>query len=234
MTTPITAEIQSLSPSAIMEFFVLDMTNFEGGGIAYFHAGTNGVQTPVRWQGIEYLPLPVEVEGFDVMTKGTLPRPKIRVANISGIFSAEARQHDDLIGCRVIRKRTFLRYIDASNFPSGMNADADPNQHLEDDVWYVDRKTVENRYIIEWELASAFDVQGVMLPFRQVIQNSCPWTYRGPECGWTGDYYDKNDQVTYDSSSDFCAKRMSSCRARKRENGVIPFGGYPGAHRYDV
>jgi len=232
MTTPITAEIQSLSPSAIMEFFVLDMSNFEGGGVARFHAGTNKLQYPVWWQGVEYLPLPVEAEGFDVVTKGTLPRPKIRVANISGLFSAEVRQHDDLIGCKVTRKRTFARYLDAVNFPGGVNADADPNQFLPDDIWFVDRKTAENRYVIEWELASAFDVQGVMLPFRQVIQNSCPWKYRGPECGWMGGYYGKDDKPAADAAHDYCAKRLSSCKARFGTNN-LPFGGYPGAHRFN-
>ncbi|MCL2874782.1 MAG: phage minor tail protein L [Betaproteobacteria bacterium] len=209
------------------------MSNFEGGGIARFHAGTNGLQQPVWWQGVEYLPLPIEAEGFDIMTKGQLPRPKVRVANIGGLFSAEARQHDDLIGCKVTRKRTFMRYLDAKNFPGGVNADADPNQCLPDDIWFVDRKSIENRYVIEWELASAFDVQGVMLPFRQIIQNSCPWKYRGAECGWVGGYYDRDDKATYESGKDYCAKRLSSCRIRFGVTVDLPFGGYPGAHRFD-
>lgn len=231
MTTSITAEIQSLSPTAIMEFFVLDMSNFDGGGVSRFHAGTNKLQYPVWWQGQEYLPLPVEAEGFDIITKGSLPRPKIRVANISGLFSAEVRKHDDLIGCKVTRKRTFSRYLDAVNFPGGVNPDADPNQYLPDDIWFVDRKTAENRYVIEWELASAFDVHGVQLPFRQVIQNSCPWRYRGPECGFAGAFYiNKNDQFTALASEDYCSKRLQSCRARFGVNN-LPFGGFPGAHR---
>lgn len=230
MTTPITAEIQSLSPSAIMEFFVLDMSSIQG-SVLHFHAGSNGLQSPVRWQGVEYIPLPVETEGFDVATKGTLPRPRIRLANINGLFSAEIKQNDDLIGCKVIRKRTFARYLDAANFPGGVNADADPNQSLPDDVWFIDRKTAENRYIVEWELASAFDVQGIQLPFRQVIQNSCPWVYRSPECGFTGGYYiNKNDQFTTSASEDYCSKRLQSCRARFGINN-LPFGGFPGAHR---
>jgi lambda family phage minor tail protein L len=226
----ITVEIQSLAPSALMEFFILDTSNLVGGGIARFHAGTNELQTSVWWQGYEYLPLPVEAEGFDVNTKGAAPRPRIRVANIDGLFSAEVRQNDDLIGCKVIRKRTFAKYLDARNFKSGTNPSADPNQYLADDIWFVDRKVSENKYLIEWELASAFDVQGVMLPFRQVVQNSCPWRYRGPECGYVGGYVDKNDVVTSDSSKDYCAKHLSSCRVRFGSN-YLPFGGFPGAQR---
>lgn len=225
----IQAEIQSLSPSAQMEFFVLDATAI-GGGVSRFHAGTNALQMPVWWQGQEYLPLPIEAEGFDMSTKGTLPKPRIRIANINGLFSAEVRDRDDLIGSKVVRKRTHTKYIDARNFPGGVNLTADPNQHLTDDIWFVDRKVTENKYIIEWELASAFDVQGVMLPFRQVVQNSCQWRYRGPECGWTGGYYDKNNLPANSSANDYCAKHLSSCRCRFL-NSDLPFGGYPGAQR---
>lgn len=227
----IATEIQSLSPSALLEFFVLDMSNLPSGGIARFHAGTNGLQTPVWWQGVEYLPLPIEVEGFDVTAKGALPRPRIRVANIDGLFSAEVRQRDDLIGCKVIRKRTFAKFLDKRNFPGSVNPNADPSQHMDDDLWFIDQKMSENKYVVEWELASAFDLQGVMLPYRQIIQNSCPWRYRGPECGWTGGYFGKDDKPAGSADQDYCAKRLSSCEARFG-TGIIPFGGFPGAHRH--
>lgn len=225
----VSAEIQSLSPTSIIELYVLDLSSMPGGTVARFHAGTNAMQQQVVWQGQSYQSIPIEAEGFDVMTKGTLPRPKIRIANVDGIISAEVAQYDDLIGCKVTRKRTFLRYLDAVNFPGGVNPTADPNQHLADDVWFIDRKVSENRYIVEWELASAFDVQGVMLPFRQIIQNSCPWRYRGPECGYTGPAYDSSDKPCA-TNLDYCAKRFSSCKARFGY-GNLPFGGFPGAQR---
>lgn len=221
-------EIQLLAPTAIVELFEIDMTSV-GAGIGRFHAGTNELQQHVVWQNVEYIALPVEAEGFDVNAKGTLPRPKVRVANIDGIFSAAVRQSDDLIGCKLTRKRTFVRFLDAVNFPGG-NPSADPNQHLEDDIWFIDQKISENRYVVEWELASAFDLQGVMLPYRQVIQNACPWRYRSGECGWTGGYVDTNDNPTPYQEHDFCAKRLSSCKARFG-GGVLPFGGFPGAMR---
>lgn len=228
----IQSEIQSLSPSAEMELFAIDTSNFAGGGIAYFHAGTNKLQQPVIWQGKTYSALPIEADGFNVLTKGSLPRPRMRVANINGLFSAQVAQFDDLIGCKLTRKRTFAKYLDAVNFTGGINATADANQYLADDIWFVDRKVSENRYIIEWELASAFDVQGVMLPFRQVIQNSCSSKYRSAECGWTGGYFDKYDHACA-QASDYCAKNLSSCKARFG-SGNLPFGGYPGAHRGGV
>ena len=225
----IRAEIQSLSPSALLEFFILDSTNITGGSILRFHAGTNGLMQPVVWQGQTYSPLPVKAEGFDLNAKGTLPRPKMTVANAGGLLSADVRNFNDFVGCKVTRKRTFLKYLDASNFPNG-NPTADANQYLPDEVWYVERKVTENRYIIEFELASALDLQGIQLPNRQIIQNSCPWKYRGTECGWTGAYYDKNNMPAATAASDSCAKTLAACKARFQLQ-PIRFGGFPGATR---
>ncbi|MDL2285077.1 phage minor tail protein L, partial [Oxalobacter sp. OttesenSCG-928-P03] len=146
----IKAEIQSLSPAALVELFELDLTMFNS-GVMYFHAGSNEVTGGIVWQGKTYQALPVEAEGFEITTQGTLPRPKLKVANIQGLFSSAIDAFDDLVGCKVTRRRTFARYLDAVNFPDGKNMEADPNQFLPDEVWYIEQKTSENRYIIEWE-----------------------------------------------------------------------------------
>lgn len=162
---------------------------------------------------------------------GALPRPKIRVANVEGMFSALITDLDDLIGAKIVRKRTMARFLDEVNYRDG-NPEADPTQEFPDQLWFIDQKASENKFMIEWELASAFDLQGVMLPFRQVIQNSCTWVYRGPECGWLGQAYDKNDQITYDSSKDRCSKRLSGCQCRfGARHPSLPFGGFPGVQR---
>lgn len=112
--------------------------------------------------------MPIEASDFDVSSQGTLPTPKLILANVSGLFSSLAAELDNLIGCKVIRKRTFGRFLDEVNFL--MEIEADPTQHLPDQIWFIDRKVNESRVSIEWELASAFDFQGVQLPFGQVTR----------------------------------------------------------------
>ena len=234
MTTPIRAEIQSLSPSAMIELFVLDMTGTYSGGFLYFHAGTNGLNQPITWQGRQYDPWPISAKGFDMATQGTLPQPQITIANIGGVLSGEVQANDDLVGCKITRKRTLAKYLDAVNFPGGINPDADPNQYLPDEMWYVEQKASETRHSIEFKLSSVFDLMGIQLPYRQVIQNSCPWKYRGSECGYTGPYFDRFDQPTSNSNDDACAKLLSSCKVRQQyfSSQILPFGGFPGATRY--
>lgn len=223
-------ELQSLSPTALVELFVLDMSSTYSGGILYFHAGTNELKQPVVWQGNTYEPWPIQAEGFDMSTQGALPRPKLTVANTNGMFSGEVAANDDLLGCMIIRKRTFAKFLDAVNFAAG-NPNADPNQHADDDSWFIDQKTSENRYQIEFELASVFDLMGVQLPYRQVLKSACSWRYRSAECGYTGPSFDLYDQAS-SAQADSCAKRLSSCKVRFGGN-PLPFGGFPGATRYD-
>jgi lambda family phage minor tail protein L len=104
----------------------------------------------------------------------------------------------------------------------------DPTALFPAEIYYVDRKSTENRNLVEFELASAFDLAGVRAPKRQCISR-CQWVYRSAECGYTGtNYFDANDNFVADSFEDVCGKKQSSCEARFGENNELPFGGYPG------
>lgn len=231
MSTPesITSEIQKLEPSSVIELFELDLTAF-GGDVVRFHSGTNKLNQNLTWAGNEYTRFAIRVSGFEFSSAGSLPRPKVQVSNYLSAITALILEFDDLLGAKFTRKRTLLKYLDAVNFPSGINADADPDAAFPDEVFYVDRKSIENRDGVEFELACSFDLVGVMLPRRQIIQNICVWKYRGGECGYAGtNYFTTTDAPTTDSTADTCGKRLTSCKLRFGEHAQLPFGGFPGA-----
>ena len=225
---PISEDIQRLSPGAIVELFELDVTNL-GDQVYYLHAGTNEYTNDVVWQGNTYTAFPLEAEGFNTTTSGSLPRPTIRIANITGLLTVLVKNHDDLIGVKVTRRRTFVKYLDAENFLGGINPTADPAAEFPEDIYFVDRKASENRMFIEFELASSLDLNGVKLPRRQVIQNTCPWGYRSTECSYAGvAVADINDVPTSTLSEDVCGKRLESCKLRFGEFVTLPFGAFIG------
>ncbi len=225
----ITTEIQKLAPSAVIELFVLDLRLFNE-GVVRFHAGTNELRRQVVWQGNVYEPYPILVEGFEFTGNGQSPRPKLRVANVRGTITALILSYQDLIGARIMRKRTLAKYLDAVNFSSGTNPTADATAEFADDVFFVDRKSKETREVVEFELAASFDLEGVSLPRRQIVQNVCPWSYRGAECGYTGTaYFNANDETVTSSVLDVCGKRLSSCQKRFGTHAELPFGGFPAA-----
>lgn len=225
----ITSEIQKLAPSAVIELFVLDLSHFNE-GVVRFHAGTNELRRQVVWQGNTYEPFPIQAEGFEFNGNGQMPRPKLKVANVTGSITALILSYQDLVGAKVTRKRTLLKYLDAVNFISGANPTADVTAEFADDVYFIDRKSRETRDVVEFELAAAFDLEGVSLPRRQIVQNVCPWLYRGSECGYTGTaYFNANDETVSSRAQDACGKRLVSCQKRFGANAELPFGGFPAA-----
>lgn len=224
----IDSDIQKLSPGAVISLYVLDATAL-GGAVTRFHPGTNELKSSVVWQGATYSPFPIEADGFEWSGKGTLPRPTIKVANVDRLVGALVRDYADLVGAKVTRKRTLVKYLDAVNFTGGVNPDANPNAHFADEVYFIERKASENKIFIEFELTASWDVQGVMLPRRQAIQNVCGWSYRSAECGYAGGAVaDINDAPTTVLANDKCGKRLASCKLRFGAYAELPFGGFPG------
>lgn len=229
MSTPqkIQEQLQSLEPSAIIELFQLQLTAAVNGidSTLYYYAGTNELTADVVFNGITYAAYPIEVDGFEVSSKGTLPRPSMRIANANSAISALLLLCNPL-QAKVTRIRTCKKFLDAVNFASG-NASADPTAKFEDEIWYIDRVANENPQLVEFELTSKLDLTNLALPRRQVLEH-CPWKYRGAECGYKGSaYFDLNDNPT-SAANDQCAKRYTSC-TRRFTSGAIPFGGFPGA-----
>lgn len=224
MSVPV-SDLQSVAPSAIIELFELTL-NIEQHGVAEtyrFHAGTSlNASGELVWNGNSYMRLPVNMEGFEYNGSGQLPRPKLRVSNITGVITGllltlKSSPSGGLEGAEVTRIRTLARYIDAVNFPGSVNpyGTPDPTAEFPREVFYVDRKSSENRDVIEFELAAAFDLMGVRAPKRQCLADVCSWEYRSAECGYTGsDYYNKNDEPVTTLAQDVCGKRLVSCETR--------------------
>ena len=193
-------ELLSSNPYAIIELYELHLNQELHGSteIVRFHAGVNELQFPdsILWQGQPYQPLPIEVDGFEYNGTGQLPRPTVRVSNLLGSISAlllgvnEITPGNDLTGAKFIRIRTLSRFLDPKNFQSQVNPYGTPaNEEMPREIYYIDRKSAENREVVEFELASVFDLAGVRAPKRQVISNICQWKYRGAECGYNGTNY---------------------------------------------
>ena len=220
--------LQSLSADSIVEFFSVDLTVIGGTDTFNFHAGTNSIGTSVVWQGVTYQPFPVQAEGFELTTKGVMPRPTLHIANVTSVLIPYLTTYDDLVGAKVVRKRTFVRYLDGQ-------ATADPTQHYDDETYYVEQKTRDDGIILSFELTSALDLYGVRLPSRIISVNSCQWAYRGGDCPYVGTaYFDVNDKSVSTVGADVCSKTVNGCKARFGSAAALPFGGFPAARVYKV
>lgn len=229
------ADIASLQPGALVELFDLDMSII-GGDVFHFHAGTNQLGGSVVFGGVTYLPMPIAAAGFAKSGSGPFPRPVLTVSNVGGAITALILEHQDLIGCKVTRRRTLAQYLDAVNFPGGVNPTADPTQEYPRDIYTISRRASETQQAVQFELANPVDQPGLTLPARVVMKNTCTWTYKSAECGYVpGPMFDTNDASVVDPLQDFCGHRLSSCKSRfygkagTQKSVVLPYGGFPGA-----
>jgi len=226
------ADLSVLAPSAIIELFELRLDNALHGStnITRFHNGCNAALTGgIVWDGNTYASVPIVAEGFEQTSAGTLPRPTISIANTDSVVTAllldvnEVTPHNDLTGAEFRRIKTLKRYLDGETT-------ADPNAQWPVEIWYIDRKSVENRDIVSFELASQFDLAGQFVPKRQLIANVCQWAYRSSECSYSGsNYWDADNNPTGSIATDRCGKSLTSCKLRFGNNGELPFGSFPSA-----
>jgi lambda family phage minor tail protein L len=193
------------------------------------------VKVPV-WQGEEYTPIPIKATGFEKNGVGQFPKPLLAMSNITGAGSNLMQVFGDIRGAAVTRTRLYAENLDNGSEP-------DPLAHYPPDVFVLTRRTRQNANLIEFELASRMDQQGVKLPRREITRNVCPWKYRtwnattgqfnyadGDEgCPYTGaSYYDLDGNTVVNPEDDKCSHQLETgCRARYGKDEELPFGAFP-------
>ena len=201
--------IFSLEPSALITLFEIDISDilFEMGLIAelkdtnkhqrifLFHGEQKVGAKSITWQGQRYEALPIRATGFEVNSAGTLPKPKLEFISTEetkvyfSLMKTQMAQLGDLVGAKITRIRTLAKFLDAENF-SDANVDLpkpkgfipDQNAEFPRDVYFIERKLIENKSVMSFEMTSILDVENIRLPLRMMYSNRCPFTYRGEGC----------------------------------------------------
>jgi len=229
------AEAVSLSPSALLELFEIDLTPiltpdklmdrqtfntlnlFLGGSLEVdvknpdinlfrYHNNLKLISKDIWFQGKQYKAVPIKAEGFEVNSNGVAATPKITMGVSEeksppqfSIFKQLIRDLNDLVGARVNRIRTFAKFLDYKNWYE-LNGDGTPNlnkrlyedipkdiapdegSYFPPDVYYIDKKSFEDKMSLQFELASFINFEEIKIPQRIFNMNRCPWTYRGEGC----------------------------------------------------
>lgn len=169
-----------------------------------FHNNLKLLKQDIIWRGQTYRALPIKMDGYESSTRGALPTPKMTLLSNDAFnpdftdFRSQLRKLDDLIGAKVTRIRTFTKYLDEANFfvkvggaktPIGNidhiipeDFEPDPLAEFPREIYFIERKSAENRAGIEFELSSAIDFEEIKLPRRIVVSSFCNFTYRGEGC----------------------------------------------------
>lgn len=267
MRETLISDIAGLNPGTLIELFEIDLSTGTADSsvdkFRWINGGGDSSVNGVVWQGNRYNALPIQATGFEFSGKGSIPRPVLTVSNITSLMSGVLREYSDLIGAKVTRRKTLVKYLDSYCVVEGLNVGGrcvneapgscsvagevtevecivaggvwtseygastskddctDPNKnggegvwlpytesncrygmgpqgtlfvespladdtaHFQDEIWYIDRKSVETATHVEFELSASHDISGVKIPVRTVVANLCPWSYKGGDgCSW--------------------------------------------------
>jgi phage-related protein len=272
----VSAELANLNPSAVITFFEIDVTNVMEsnnisnlgveadaygvtqdvqGNILRFHNSINVFNSFLKWQGFTYYPAPIQGEGFETSSRGTLPTPTLTIATqgsqkgLMGLLRHQIRKFGDVVGAKVTRIRTFAKYLDVDNFlavnsegkvsPNALQDMAtenlgeipigfepDPYAELPRDIYYIERKESENKSILRYQLSSNLDLEGIKIPKRVILADRCMFDYRGPGC-W---YQHKYDVESYKIvSSVWAGSGAGNWTNSSARDQVIANGAYSGS-----
>lgn len=256
-------EALKFAPDKVVTLFDLDLRDLggpifhftpeiiSGGGVLLAEDGSvalneDGTAIPlegegiefITWRGEQYIPMPIEASGFEMSSNGQLPRPKLTVANVLGLIKPEMIAYNNFVGATVTRWRTFAKHLD-------QGVDPDSEVFFPLDIYKIDRKSGENSVMVEFELATSLDQEGLQLPRRQIIRSACTHGYRvwneeaqsfdytKATCPYAGGtYYDANGAVVTDPAQDVASKQLNTCCKLRFANQALPTRAFPGVGRF--
>jgi len=180
MTNLIATDVQGQAvDSPIVDLFELTLPD---GTEMYFHPGVDQVLTDVEFRNLDtpsninqYTAIPMIMDGLDIQSDGAASRPTLTIANVTSVLDNALGdfKYDDLIGQNVIRRQTLQKYL------YGESGDVNPPIELNKVKYKIDRIASESNVAITFELAVAYDLQGIQIPRRVVVGKYCSWMYQG-------------------------------------------------------
>lgn len=228
--------LQRLYPGSIITLIEVDATKF-GGQIYRMHsenvrytpeelleAQKTGVLPPkeIIFRGNAYGARPFGISGIGFTGNGKAEKPKLTLSNLDSRISAMIRSYNGMMQAKVTIWITAAELMDEAG-----NVEDGAYRKL---VYYVERPSMVNKSIAEFELTSPYDMDGIMIPAR-ITQSVCYWAQRnwyrsGKGCGYNGQrMFDKDNNSVTDPSLDRCAGTPTACKLRFGENNPLDFGG---------
>ena len=175
MTDSYISEYQKPDPSAVIELFELELVE----GTHYATGNPDNITTTYRWHSgmpaagagsivfnsQTYTPMPIEAEGFDYKSgeNDSQSRPVLRISNLLSTVSTilievnKITNGNDLLNAKVTRIRTAAMFLDGETT-------ANTSATSRNEIYFIERKSTENRQIVEFELSQFSDLPNFKIP----------------------------------------------------------------------
>lgn len=144
----INAHINEIEPSTPVILFEIDLNEIRPATVAYPVGNANGPivsgvlrlhndfnlfninRGVIQWKNNYYVPFPIFGEQFDITSNGTIPTPKLKFSSqylddeynsFYKYIRMQINELKDIVGAKVTRRKTFVRYLHPDNFAGKVN-----------------------------------------------------------------------------------------------------------------
>ena len=144
----INAHINEIEPSTPVVLFEIDLNEIRPATVAYPAGNSNGPIVSgvlrlhndfnlfninrgiIQWKNNYYVPFPIFGEQFDITSNGTIPSPKLKFSSqylddeynsFYKYIRMQINELKDIVGAKVTRRKTFVRYLHPDNFAGKVN-----------------------------------------------------------------------------------------------------------------
>ncbi len=188
MTDVIATDLQGQQiDSPIVDLFELSLPD---GTTVFFHPGKDDSLSDIQFKNKTangsgnyvvntYTAIPAALDGMEIQADGATSRPTITIANLgTTVLTGQTNlTYDDLVGQTVTKRQTLEKYlVGGSAYDSTAST---PPVEMASVKYKVDRIASETNTTIVFELAVAYDLEGIQLPRRTVVGKYCSWIYQG-------------------------------------------------------
>lgn len=145
----------------LVHLFKIDLNPIGVDEILYLTPSASAV---ITFNGDDYTPFPIAIEGLDRSLEAAPGRVKLTVSNVTQMLAASVIAYGDLVGAKVDYTRTMKNFLDGED-------DGGTNQSNPVQRYIIIQKSRFSQQSIEFTLATQLDRPGLMLPKRQCLKS---------------------------------------------------------------
>jgi len=150
----------------------------------------------ITWDGEDWQAFPFRLDDITETDKGEIPSVNVKVSNVTRVMQPYVEEAEGGVDTRVDLYVVHSEHLD----------DAEPVVH---EIFSVVKTTCDAEWAT-FQLGGDYPTQR-RFPLDRYLKDFCPFVFKGPECGYTGDLT-------------LCSHTLKDCRAH---GNSTRFGGFP-------
>lgn len=160
----------------------------------------------VTYGGISYKGVPIHLADLNYAANQDAS-PTVTVGDSDGYLGRLIATYGGIEGCQLSIGRVRRSWLDDGTNPNY-------STRTTPEIYVITKLLSRTPYQLSYQIKNRVVGAAAQIPGR-TLQSSCTWkVYRGLGCGYTGAYFDINNNRTPNQDEDMCARTDAACKVR--------------------